>query len=247
MPVTIKSTGGGSVTLQAPNTASDFTATLPSSSGTLLAPTGGIVPAANGGTGLTSPGASGNVLTSNGTAWTSAAAPATGQIQSQLFTASGSWTAPTGVTKVKAIVIGGGGGGNVDGCSPTSGYRGGVAVGYYTVVPGTAYTITVGTAGAGGTTTLTAGNTSSFASFASATGAGTGADGSATGANLRSGSALASSGAGSPFTGPISSASTAAQAYSATTNNGAGQGGAGATSTQGKGGIGGIVYLEWVG
>lgn len=33
----------------------------------------GVLPAANGGTGLASPGASGNVLTSNGTGWTSAA------------------------------------------------------------------------------------------------------------------------------------------------------------------------------
>lgn len=35
----------------------------------------GILPATNGGTGLISPGASGNLLTSNGSAWTSAAAP----------------------------------------------------------------------------------------------------------------------------------------------------------------------------
>jgi hypothetical protein len=36
------------------------------------------LPAASGGTGLTAPGTSGNVLTSNGTAWTSAALPAGG-------------------------------------------------------------------------------------------------------------------------------------------------------------------------
>lgn len=35
----------------------------------------GTLPVANGGTGLTSPGASGNLLTSNGTAWTSSAPP----------------------------------------------------------------------------------------------------------------------------------------------------------------------------
>jgi sugar lactone lactonase YvrE len=35
----------------------------------------GTLPAANGGTGITSPGTSGNVLTSNGTAWTSGAPP----------------------------------------------------------------------------------------------------------------------------------------------------------------------------
>lgn len=36
--------------------------------------TGGVLSASYGGTGLTSPGASGNVLTSNGTTWTSATA-----------------------------------------------------------------------------------------------------------------------------------------------------------------------------
>lgn len=44
------------------------------SGGTLAVTT---VPAANGGTGLTSPGTSGNVLTSNGTGWTSAAPAST--------------------------------------------------------------------------------------------------------------------------------------------------------------------------
>jgi hypothetical protein len=38
----------------------------------------GTLPAANGGTGLTSPGTSGNVLTSNGTAWVSSAPAAAG-------------------------------------------------------------------------------------------------------------------------------------------------------------------------
>jgi hypothetical protein len=38
----------------------------------------GTLPAANGGTGLTSPGTAGNLLTSNGTAWTSAAPPSGG-------------------------------------------------------------------------------------------------------------------------------------------------------------------------
>jgi hypothetical protein len=47
------------------------------------------VPAANGGTGLTAPGTAGNLLTSNGTTWTSA--PATSGVRQ--FTASGSITA----------------------------------------------------------------------------------------------------------------------------------------------------------
>lgn len=62
------------------NKISNVTATSPlSATGTLnrdIALTG-VVAAANGGTGLSSPGAAGNVLTSNGTAWTSAPNTAT--------------------------------------------------------------------------------------------------------------------------------------------------------------------------
>ena len=47
-------------------------------SSSLLTALNGTLPAANGGTGLTSSGANGNVLTSNGTTWTSAALPAGG-------------------------------------------------------------------------------------------------------------------------------------------------------------------------
>ena len=60
MPVAIKSSGGGSVTLTAASTASDFTATLQSATGTIP---------------VAVPGTAGNVLTSNGTTWTSAAIP----------------------------------------------------------------------------------------------------------------------------------------------------------------------------
>ena len=45
MPLAIKSTGGGSVTLTAPSTASDLTVTLPSSSGTILTSATGSLPA----------------------------------------------------------------------------------------------------------------------------------------------------------------------------------------------------------
>ena len=85
MPVTIKAnSGGGSVTLDAGTTSTDTTLTLPSTTGTLLVASGGVLGVAAGGTGLSAPGTSGNVLTSNGTAWTSAAgfavATAIGQI-----------------------------------------------------------------------------------------------------------------------------------------------------------------------
>ncbi len=92
-----------------------------------------------------------------------------------------SWTCPAGVTRLKATVIGaGGGGGSVTRStfSGGAGGGGGVAIGYYAVVPGTAYPITVGAAGAGQTSTGggpgAAGGSSSFASFASASGGGGG-------------------------------------------------------------------------
>ena len=109
MPVSIKGTGGGSVTLSAGAAAADTTLTLPNTSGTILqsgtavtvvqggtglatltaannalystsssAMTAGTLPAAAGGTGLTAPGTSGNILTSNGTAWVSSAPASTG-------------------------------------------------------------------------------------------------------------------------------------------------------------------------
>jgi hypothetical protein len=56
----------------------------------------GTLPAANGGTGLTSAGTAGNVLTSNGTAWTSAAASGFPSGTVMLFAQT---TAPTGWTK----------------------------------------------------------------------------------------------------------------------------------------------------
>lgn len=138
-------------------------------------------PVANGGTGaatltannvllgngtsavqVVAPGSTGNVLTSNGTTWASSA-PSGGQFAYNLYTSSsGTWTCPANVTRVFAVVIGGGAGTSAG--SP--GYSGGVAIGVYTVVPSTGYSYVVG-AGATGSAT---GGTSSFGSFCSATG-----------------------------------------------------------------------------
>jgi len=89
----IKTTGGddGSLKIQtngvdAISIASDGTVALSAAA----------LPAASGGTGLTSVGASGNVLTSNGTAWTSAAAAAFDSGTVMLFAQT---SAPTGWTK----------------------------------------------------------------------------------------------------------------------------------------------------
>jgi hypothetical protein len=87
------------VAVKAPNTlAANTTFTLPAADGTsgqvLQTNASGVlsfgnVAAANGGTGLTSPGTAGNVLTSNGTGWTSTALPPSGTIEA---IASGSLT-----------------------------------------------------------------------------------------------------------------------------------------------------------
>jgi len=67
-------TTSGTVTLDPPAVAGSTVITLPATSGTMITTTGGVAP-----------GTSGNLLTSNGTAWTSAAAPAGSQ-----WTTSGS-------------------------------------------------------------------------------------------------------------------------------------------------------------
>ena len=59
--------------------------------------------ATTGGTGLTASGASGNLLTSNGTAWVSQA-PVPG-VDVQTFTASGTWTKPSGYPAASRVLI----------------------------------------------------------------------------------------------------------------------------------------------
>jgi hypothetical protein len=135
----------------------------------------------DGGTGLTSVGTSGNVLTSNGTAWTSAA-PAGGFSNMQVFTSSGTFTVPTGITKVKVTVVGGGGnGGNTSGTGTAQGGAGGgAAIEYISgLTPGNTVSVTVGAAA----------GTSSFGAFCSATGGANGTETSAynTGAGTGSG------------------------------------------------------------
>jgi hypothetical protein len=62
------------------------------------------------------PGTTGNVLTSNGSAWLSqAAAAGGGDYIMQVFTSPGTWTKAAGLKAVKVTVIGGGGGTNTGG------------------------------------------------------------------------------------------------------------------------------------
>ena len=127
MPVSIKGSGGGGVTLDAGAAATDTTLTLPNVSGTVLQ-SGTAVTAAQGGTGLTSPGTSGNVLTSDGTGWTSAAAKV---IDVQQFDTAGSgtpWTKPAGYSATSRVLIqawGGGGSGSRNSTAASCGGGGG--------------------------------------------------------------------------------------------------------------------------
>ena len=82
------------------------------------------------------------------------------------FTASGTWTAPTGVTSVTVEAWGGGGAGGGATGNPAKG--GGGAGGQYarrlvTVIPGNTYAVTVGAGGTGSTGSGTVGVDSTFA------------------------------------------------------------------------------------
>ena len=151
------------------------------------------VPVSKGGTGATSltannvllgnngnalqvvaPGTSGNVLTSDGTTWTSAAAAAGGFSNLQVFTSSGTFTIPSGITKVKVTVVGGGGGGggsdgNING---SGGGGGGAAIEIISgLTPGGTVSVTVGAGGTGVSNGAgNTGGTSSFGAYCSATG-----------------------------------------------------------------------------
>jgi hypothetical protein len=126
-------------------------------------------------------GTVGQVLTSGG----AGVAPtmqdaAGGGLQSvQVFTASGTWTKPAGITKVRVRLVGGGGGSA--GCDSTGAGGSGAAGGYseeFIDVSGTSSeSVTIGAAGAAGSSGNNAGGaggTTSFGAFLSATGGGGG-------------------------------------------------------------------------
>jgi hypothetical protein len=102
-----------------------------------------------------------------------------GRYQSiQVFTSSGSFTVPAGVTKLRVRVVGGGGsgGGSTASLAGAGGGSGAYAEGVVTVTPGQVITVTVGAGGAGNSgASGSIGGTSSFGAFASATGGSGGA------------------------------------------------------------------------
>jgi len=242
--------------------------------------TGGTLPVANGGTGrstltanavllgntttavqMIAPGTSGNVLRSTGTTWASAAIGEYDGNNFQLFTASGTFTVPAGITGIKVTVRAGGGGGGAgsESCATFSGGSGGfggLSLGFLTVTPGGTFAVTVGAGGAGSNSTNgSAGGASSFATNFTTTGGGGGAFGSGqNGANGADGT-----GSGATFNTmiarpevryrPRATSATAGVAYAVgSTINWAGGGGTGELGSGGNnasGGVGGAVLVEW--
>jgi hypothetical protein len=238
----------------------------------------GTLPVSNGGTGATTltannvilgngtsaptfvaPGTTGNVLTSNGTTWTSAAGGAYAGFTTVIFSSSGSWTPPAGITRAVVICVGGGGGAggssNVNTRSGAAG-AGGLSYAYVTSLSGT-YTITVG---GGGTGVLqgngTAGTSSSFGALVTATGGGGGSlngvngtagTGSTSGTLLRNAStSLNVVGLGGTLT-RVSGSGRDPVAWDPTSLFLAGAG-ASATSNgsnTGSGGVGGMVMIQY--
>ena len=124
---------------------------------------------------LIAPSTSGNVLTSNGTTWSSSAPSPIPAIQAFTTTGTNTFTIPAGVTKVKVTVVGGGGGGagSVSAINQGGGGgAGGTSIETITgLTPGGTVTVTVGAGGAGiYSGTGTSGGTSSFGAYCSATG-----------------------------------------------------------------------------
>jgi len=73
----------------------------------------------------------------------------------QVFTSSGTFTVPTGVTSLSCVVVGGGGGSTgspgTGKCSGAAGGGGGLAYGTFSVTPGSTVTVQVGAGGTAGT------------------------------------------------------------------------------------------------
>jgi hypothetical protein len=207
-------------------------------------------------------GSSGQILTSQGSGsaptWSTPSSGG-GQLQDALYlSGTSTWTAPTGVTRVRVTVIGGGGAGGAGGNNGSDGAPGGVgglAIGSYTVTPGTGYTVTVG---GGGSRSGGSGGTSSFGGFLSATGGGggqgnggsSGGNGNGSGGTIRNRNIGFNS--GSPWSGESTQWNIATQSFSIGSQYGAGQNGGGGpvfdgSGQPGGGGIGGLVYIQWVG
>lgn len=180
----------------------------------------------------------------------------------QLFTSSGSWTCPAGVTSVWLTGCGGGGGaaGSFS-TSPGGGGGGAAAVikTQKTVVPGTAYTVTIGAGGTGGTGSAangTAGGTTSFGALLSLAGGGggngnggaggaAGGAGGGAGAGGSSSAANAGGGGGSIFGAGAPPSSSQNPTGGNASGYGAGGSSGQSTANIGGSGSGGFLLVEW--
>lgn len=125
--------------------------------------------------------------------------PITSYTVVQTFTATSTWTCPTGVTEVEYLVVAGGGGGGTSGGAGAGGFRTGTGL---SVTAGTDYTITVGSGGAGSVAPSTAlGSNGGISVFSSITSAGGGGGGS----NDISGNGIAGANGGSGGGGSLNS------------------------------------------
>lgn len=195
--------------------------------------------------------------------------------QKQIFTSSGTFTIPTGVTQIKATVIGGGGGGA--GAANTSfgcgGTAAGTAIKWLTgLTPGNTITVTVGAAGTAGTNAPTNGGNGGASSIASGTqtittvtanggfggisGSSTGGSGGTctngdiniTGAgNLTTNTGNVGTAGRSSTMGGGAPSSVGVAGTNATGFGSGGSGGSGSGgATAGGTGSGGIVLMEWI-
>lgn len=185
----------------------------------------------------------------------------------EVFTSSGTFTVPSDVSAVKVIVVGGGAGGHFSGGATipvAGGGAGGAAIEYITSSLGSSVSVTVGAGGTGGTSgdnDGTAGGTSSFGAFCSASGGGV-ASGSAGGAggigsggdiNIRGGdgsnggggSNYVSGNGGSSFMGGGGRGSSSSGVAGSAGGN-YGGGGGGGLNANGGAGAGGIVIVEYL-
>ncbi|RTY90243.1 GEVED domain-containing protein [Flavobacterium sp. GT3R68] len=165
--------------------------------------------------------------------------------QTSTYTSSGTWVCPAGVTAIQVEAYGPGGGGGAGGS--TNGYGGGGGGGgaytkntSVTVIPGTTYTITLGTPGAGGNPANGGNATATTATFGATTVTANGGFGGLSYTNGRTGGAGGSGGTfagGTGGTGTAGSGSGGGGGAAGTTSNG----GNGAVPTAGLKGTGGTI------
>ena len=178
-------------------------------------------------------GTNGQVLTvaSGVPSWATVASSAP-TLNETVFTASGTFTPATGVTKVWTEIIGGGGGGARGNNGGAAGGAGGTINQQFTVTPGTGVTVTIGAGGAG------RGN------YNGDGGSGTGSTFDATTAEGGAGGGYNNSAADSATVGGSAFGAGRKNGGSANANSGAGGGGS-IGSASGAGGSGRIT-VRWL-